>query len=499
MFKQLPISSISIIVMMILVTLTSCSIITPHYNKPKITLTNNSWGDLAVESSNIDFINMPWWQKFNNKELDQLIDTALVNNVDIQKSIGNITVAKGNLQQINMNWVPTIGLGGVYGLGNTFDNSNSLNPNIAATPLSPMLNSINTNNFNFYNYGLIPSYSLNIFKQIAENDVANLNLQLAITAKNAVTMAIISQVCASYFTINTMKKQLTTANNIVSNLSQLAQDINNQYKYGLVTINDVNDIQEKLLNAKSQIIEIKNNLQLAKNSLKVLSSNNLESFTFNNSDDNFDPNQFKLKSLSSSILNNRPDVIMAEQQLKIANANIGVARSNFFPKISLTSPIGGYSAQLGDLFSGRGNFWALQIQATMPILNLGLYGIIKQAKGQYYVAYYNYVKTIENSFYDVDNNLNNMTKVEEIVALSKEQLHLSSDIAKNNQLKYKTGLISNTLNLNSLINKNNMSQLYENNKLKQIQAIIILYQSMAVGYNYNNSLKPKLFNDGHDA
>jgi multidrug efflux system outer membrane protein len=479
--------------LIVLLTLVNCSLFTPEYKKPNINIPK-SWN--INESINNNLNSTAWWKNFNDNNLNKLIDIALNQNTDIQKAIGNIMTAQGNLQQINMSWLPTIGLGGIYSVGNTANDSIN-SPNNLMIPNNQIALS-NINNFNFYNYGLIPSYSLNIFKQFNEQNIAKSNLELTIATKDSIKIAIISQVCSSYFTLITTNIQLEIEKSMLNKLSELRNSIQKNYKYGLATTNDVNSIDQKILETKIQRLELENNLNLSKNSLKTLLRNNLESFSFNSSLNNIKIENLVVKNLSSEVLNNRPDVRIAEQQLKIANANIGVARSNFFPKISLTSPLGGYSSQLGNLFSDKGNFWALQIQATMPILNLGLYGIIKEAKGQYYVAYYNYIKTIENSFYDVDNNLNNMDKMKKIINFSENELMLVESITKNNQLKYNNGLISNPENLNSLINNDKITQMYYNNKLKQIQSIIMFYQSIAAGYSYNNSANVNIFNDNHD-
>ena len=480
--------------LIILLSLVNCSLFTPKYNKPKISIPK-SWN--TNESVNNDLNNIAWWKKFNDANLNKLIEIALNQNNDIQKAIGNITVAKGNLQQINMNWIPNIGLGGIYSLTNTTNSNIDTSNNLIIPPITTQTSKID--NFNFYNYGLIPSYSLNIFKQLNQQDIAKSNLELNIAAKDAIRMTIISQVCASYFTLIATKSQLEIQNDTINKLITLKKSSDASYKYGLISINEVNNITQNLLETKVQMLELENNLKLAQNSLKTLLSNNLESFSFNNSLNNINTENLVIKNLSSEVLNNRPDIKIAEQNLKIANANIGVAKSNFFPKISITSPVGGYSSQLGNLFSDQGNFWALQIQATMPILNLGLYGIIKEAKGQYYVAYYNYIKTVETSFYEVDNNLNNLDKMNKTINFSANELNLATNTARNNQLKFKQGLISSPENLNSLIVNNKILQVHYNNKLKQIQAIIMFYQAIAAGYNYNNSITANFFNDSHDA
>ena len=201
--------------------------------------------------------------------------------------------------------------------------------------------------------------------------------------------------------------------------------------------------------------------------------------------------------MPSTVLKQRPDVLQAEEQLKAANANIGVATSNFFPTIALTGAGGVGSASLSGLFSGSG-FWTSQISATMPILNLSIYGQIKGAKGAYYSAYYNYIQTVRNAFAQVENGLTAQQKLS-------DSYNFQNQVYKSSKLSYEISnsrYISGADNLAALLSSkvalDNSAITLNQAKLQQLQSIVNLYQALAGGYNLDNTNGQKEFGDSHD-
>lgn len=480
------------------IALIGCALLGPDYKKPNVD-TPDSWqtkskNTASVESS-INLSDTSWWNRFNDPQLNTLIEEALANNNDIQSAIGNISVAASNLQLINMAWIPTVSLGGSATTGSTFNSSNSSSNTLINNFAS---SSANGNNFNMYSGGLIPSYSINLFQQFKKTDMAKANLSQAKATKNAVRLTVISQVCGSYFTLLALNKQLNQQNQLVTHLESLLSLVKIQYKYGIATLNDVETYQQKLSQAKMQTPNIQHNIDVTQNALQVLLNKNPAKFDKLNNFNSIKTTGIVPVNLPSTVLLNRPDVIMSEEQLKMANANIGVATSNFFPRISLTTPIGGYNAQLGNLFNANGDFWAAQITAVMPILNLGLYSLVKEAKGQYYVAYYNYVKTVRSVFADVNNNLSGYDSIQKTYNEANILYTSATANATLSLLNYKKGYVSYPDSLSNIITQDNYAILLTQTKLQELQAIVSLYQSLAGGYNYKNTSTLKKFGDDHD-
>lgn len=470
--------------------LTSCSLLGPDYKQPNVE-TPQAWAhnsNLANAQLNLSDTN--WWEKFNDPVLNNLINLALENNNNIQMAIGNINAASAQLKQVNMAWVPLIDLGGSVTTGQAL-NLNGIPP-VGGVPVA------NTSDFTFYQAGVVPIYSLNIMKQIKQADMAKVNLSANRYAKNAIRLSVISQVVGSYFSLLALNEQLGEQKQLITDLSEGLRLVKLEYQNGIATLNDVQQYEMQLQNAKINIPGIEDNIVHTENALQVLMNKNPGIIATNNKFENIQTDGKIPGNLPSTVLLNRPDIMQAEEQLKSANINIGVAYSNYFPTITLTSPIGAFSSQLSSLFNPSGDFWAATAAVNMPILNLGIDQIVKKSKAQYYVAYYNYVQTVRNAFAEVDNNLSSISKIQTKRDTIDNVYTLAKTNAKLNQTNYELGYISYPESISSKITADNSKILVTGAKLQQLQAIVSVYQAMAGGYNYKNTDLAKKFGDDHD-
>ncbi|AUR51884.1 efflux transporter outer membrane subunit [Aquella oligotrophica] len=471
-----------------------CSFFTPNYNKPHIEAPQ-SWrsNESAAQTLNeSNFSKVMWWHKFNDAALDNLINQALDNNSSIQIAIGNILAAQGVLKKIKLNWVPAIYLGGAGGVGQTFNSdTRSNNPIVSSSVPSSA-------NFYYYDAGLVPAYSINIFKQFRETDIAKANLSAAKYAKDAAQLSVISQVVGSYFTIIALKKELDIQEQIISDIKELIRLNKLQHTNGIISGSQLESSTQQLERAELQIADINNNIVLAENALQLLLNKNPNKLDLGKDFDNISLNNLIFPNLPSTVLLQRPDILQAEENLKAANADIGVAQANFFPHIYLTTPVGTLNSNTGQLLNPTGDFWVLQAEALMPIFNLGISGLIAQKKGQYYIAYYNYVQTVRQSFIDADNSISTYSKSQVNFNLTSKLLISSEMDYLNNYRNYKAGYMSKLDTLPTKITLDNSKIQLIKTKLQQLQALITLYQTFGGGYNYRENNSPKKFNDEHD-
>lgn len=483
------------------ILVSGCSMFSSDYKAPKVD-TPTSWdlaNDANYEVSKANLSDVSWWERFDDKELNQLITSALQNNNSIEVAIGNIQLAKAQLTQVYMGWVPSISLGGSMGIGNVGNFATGFNP----SGLSPLIaNQIpptaNNQPFNFYQGGLIPSYTVNILQQLKGADIAKANIQGARALKDSVRLTIISQVAGSYFTILALNQQLSTQKQMVSDLTELMRLLNIEYQHGYLAKPDMDQYQENLDQAKAVIPQIEDNLVKSKNALAVLVNNKDLKVDLDSSFAKVKMDGIIPVNLPSAVLQNRPDIIQAEQRLIAADANIDYARANFFPTINLTLPMGGFNAKLGDMLSPSGNFWMAQMNAVMPILNLGINALIKQAKANYYMAYYNYIQTVQTAFADVNNNMSGYSKNKEVLEANDRVYKTANSNYDANMQNYKLGYISYPETMSSKVTMERAQMAATQSKLNQIQSLLQLYQSLGGGYNYQNSEKAHKFGDSHD-
>lgn len=454
--------------------MTGCGLFGPTYSKPNTDDPQSfpSRDILAVtESANLPA--MAWWKSFNDPQLNQLIESALRNNNNIQAAIGNIVAAQGQLRSVQFAWIPTANANASYSSKSFIGEG--------------------------YNFAGTPSYSLNIFQQIRSQQYAEANYQAVRAAKDTVRLSVISQTATGYFTLLGQDYQLKLQKQLVSDLKALLDFAQIEYKAGYFSLYTVQSYQQQYDSALAQIPIIENNIVASQNALRVLLNQNPGDikrglkFTELNSYGVIPAN------IPSTVLRNRPDVRQSEQQLMAANANIGVATSTFFPSISLTGTTGGTAASsLSGLFQPGSDYWVQAAGVAMPILNFGIYGQIQTAKGQYYEAYYNYLNTVRSAFAAVDNDLSAHQQLTVSLKTQIEGYNSSKLAYKLAESSYTQGLYSKPQLLQNAVTMDQSALVVQQSKLQQLGTIVQLYQDLGGGYSYHNFESTNKFGDGHD-
>ncbi|TXI93933.1 MAG: efflux transporter outer membrane subunit [Neisseriales bacterium] len=486
---------------MVLVTssviLSSCALLGPDYHEPQLNAPQ-AWSskDGNTTNSSESMPDMAWWHKFNDPQLNALVESALVNNNNLQVAMGNMLQAQASLKKVQMSWVPTVSIGGAGFAGQYF------NPGFQNNSGYPLLNSLNQNNpqnFDGYAFGAMPSYTVNVFSLIKQGEIAKLNLAIQQQSVNAMRLGVISQVANSYFTLLGLHKQLELQQQMLTDAKDLRKYNQIQYNKGSIGQLNLDGLDQFIASLETKIPEIEDNITQTENALQVLTNNNSGKIQMGNTFDNISTEGVIPVNLPSQVLKSRPDVAIAEYQLRVNNANIGAVTSQFFPTISLTGNVGQMTMQLSNLFNVGGDFWTGALGAAMPVFNLGLYADVDKAKGGYYAAYYNYIQTVRNAFAQVDDGLSKHDSLNKQYKIQEAGYQKAQNMYTIGQKQYKQGAISlaNTVGfkLNIDYTKAGLNQL----KIQQLNSIVNMYQVLGGGYNVESNLtQVKKFNDKHD-
>lgn len=481
-----------ITVVILSIAMSGCAIFGPSYKKPDASSPDSfrSKDQLVKVDKIANLPDMAWWNKFNDPKLNELIIEALKNNNQIQMAIGNVIAAQGYLQQIEMGWVPTVNAAGGYSQSGAFNSTTNSSANSAAFG-----NGYN----NGYSAGLVPGYTINVLQQYRMQQQAKAAFEAQKATKDAMRLTIISQVTGGYFTLVQQNYLLELQKQLVKDTLDQYTLAQGQYKEGYISLYALQTYQQNYEKAKAQVPIIESNIVASENAIKVLLNKNPGVVKTGVAFNKLPMDGIVPGNVPSVVLRQRPDVISAEDQLIAANAQIGVATASFFPSINLTGQAGSAASQLSGLFAGNADFWSTTVSASMPLLNLSYFGTIRQAKGQYYTAYYNYIFTVRNAFAQTDNALAAHQKYTDSYKEQKvfyDSTVLGFDL--ENQ-RFKDGLDSWVTALNNKITMDSAAITLANAKMSQLQTIVNLYQTMAGGYNVKNTESAVKFGDGHDA
>lgn len=436
------------------------------YQQPNVPVTNR-W---SVSDRNLNFGNeslpyLAWWQGFNDPLLNQLIESGITNNNTINMSRAHIEAAEGELKKIHFQWVPDIDV--LLGYSN--------NPATGFPGLLALL---------------APNYTLNIFSQIKQQKRAEYELAAAKAEDDAVKLTIISQLAASYFTYQAEVEHKELLRILAEDINHLADIATKVYRGGLSSAISVEELQSQvnLIHGEQEIVE--QNLVVSRNALRYLINQNPGSLNpVRNFTQLSNPGLIP-GALPLTVLENRPDLQLAKNELMASNEGIGLARSQLLPTMQLDF-IGGPVA--GDNSYHFPNPITTNVVdfndelLKIPVFKMSAFGEIAKAKGLNKVSYYNYVDILQKALRDTTNalsansRLNN--KLQHTVTATQ---HLTTAYNLNQKL-YQQGIYSMMDTMHSKIALDRMNIACNQDKLQQLISVVNLYQELAGGYKVGES------------
>jgi len=224
--------------------------------------------------------------------------------------------------------------------------------------------------------------------------------------RKAVVTTLVSEVATAYITLRVLDYELEIAKRTLETRRDSLQLVQSRQGGGVATLLDLRQAEELVHTAAEIIPVLQQQIEQTENQVSLLLGENprevIRQGKFN--EDLFPPEV--PAGLPSALLERRPDIRAAEQNLIAANAEIGVARAAYFPRLSLSGLLGGQSSQLSSLFSGPNRAWSFVPEVTQPIFTAGrLRSTVKFAEAQREGALIQYHKTIQTAFTEVSNAL----------------------------------------------------------------------------------------------
>lgn len=418
-----------------------------------------------------------WREFFNEKELIQLVDEALIKNSNLLIVEKNINIANLQLKQSKWGNIPQI---------NAFINasSNRLSEN--------SLNGVSTNLFlgqnhiEDYSAGLNLSWEIGIWGKIRNQKKRALAMYLQTTeAKKALQTAVVANVSKGYYNLLMLDAQLEIAKKTVKLNDSISFFVNLQYESGLVNLLAKEQTEAQRLVAAKLIPQIEQNIQIQENSLSILTGTFPDVKTRKEKLDSILINTNLSSGIPSQLLEKRPDVKSAELALKAADAKVGIAKSNFYPTINITAVGGVNSFESNNWFTMPASlFGNLAGGITAPLLNGKKIRVqYKIAEEQREQSVINFRQTVLVAVVEVSNALVVINKLEEQYNITNErQIKLKSAVFNANML-FKSGMATY---LELIIAQSSLLQAeleLANIKKDLLSANVELYRALGGGWN----------------
>lgn len=369
-----------------------------------------------------------WWKQYGDPVLDQLISDALVNNWNAQIAAANVQAAAGILTTTRAPIFPQLGYGAESGRARYTESGDG-----AITP-----GAVNPQSFN--QAAFTASWEIDLWGRLRrQTEAAQANLLATEEARRGVILTLVSSVANSYLQLRGLDQQLEVASKTKDAYAQSLKYFELQYQYGQTSEMTVAQARSQYETAASQVPLIQQQIVQLENALSLLVGRNPGTV----------PRGRTLAEmgvpgvpagLPSQLLERRPDIMQAEQQLIAANAQIGAAKALYFPSISLTGAFGGSSSDLSDVFSSSAKTWNFTGAVTGPIFTAGLIsGQVAQAEANQQAALANYQQVIQAAFGDVSNALSARQQLALQVASQQRQVDALRNYAKLARLQYDGG------------------------------------------------------------
>lgn len=442
---------------LISVLLTGCMYHHP-YHPPQVPVSNR-WTVQDRQITVKDDTHLPylaWWRGFHDPTLNRLIDRGLVSNNTLNMSRAHIEAAEGELKKIHYQWIPDLDLLMGY----------SRNP---------------ATGFPGFVVALIPSYTLNVFKQLKEERRAKYELARVKAEDDAVKLAIISEIAATYFTYQAEKEREQLLQILANDLTRIARISEKIYKDGLSSNIDPQALYSEvnLIHGQQEIIQ--QNIVISRNALRYLINENPGDIKTNRTFLHFKNKHLMPGSLPLTVLENRPDMKMAENRLRASSEGIGIAVSQLLPSIHLDMITGLTSGNSQYTIPVEPIYFNDQL-VTAPLLKFSALGEIAKARGLDKVSYYHYIDTLQKALRDTTNALANN---EHLNNKLQQTIHAQQRLAKAYDLNwrlYQRGIENylETLKNKIVLDKINID--VNQDKLQQLISMVRLYEELAGGY-----------------
>ena len=408
--------------------LSGCVTVGPDYVRPEVD-TPQAWRVGYQEAAGM--ADTRWWGQFGDPVLTQLIATALLENYDVRIAAARVEQFLGQLKTARSGFFPQIGAA-VAGGG---QRDSETGPGAFPSNLS--------NPFGFYEAQINASWEIDIFGRIRRaTEAAQAQVLAAEDTRYAVILSVVTNVASSYIVLRALDRQLEISHATARNYGETKRIFDLRFKEGIVAQVEVAQIESQYQEALAAIPAFERQIALQENLISILLGRNPAPILRGKAIDQIASPGIP-SGLPSILLERRPDIGAAEQALIAANAQIGVARSFYFPTISLTSLLGTSSAALSSLFTGPASIWLLSAAATAPIFTFGnIEGQVETAEAAQREAVERYRQTIQAAFKEVNDALIGTQKSREELTARGLRVAALKDFARLSQQRFDEGVAS---------------------------------------------------------
>ncbi len=418
------------IVVVAAVLVGGCSV-GPDYQRPE-TEAPQGWqyadSSFMVDSSTVTAADTSWWEGFGDTVLTALVETTLQNNADVRIAAARVEQYMGLYGVAKSDFFPKIDAGAGASRGR-----------IRLTPQGQE----DRPTINQFDVSVSATWEIDLWGKVRRaTEAARADLLAAEEARRAVTVSVVGLVVDSYIQLLALDKQLDVAYRTLASRERSLSLFQQRSAQGDVSELEMVQIESQYWIARSRIPALERSIVFQENALSILLGRNPGAIPRGSVLDSLQMPRVP-ENLPSELLEQRPDVRQAEEQLRAANARIGVAKSLYFPSISLTGLFGTASTALSNLFTPGAQIWNVGGGILQPIFHWGeISGQVSAAEAIQRQTLQEYVRNVQNAFADAEDALVSRSRTQEEKDAVAMQVAALRTYERLSQMRYREGVTS---------------------------------------------------------
>jgi len=406
--------------------LSSACVVGPNYVKPALPAPDAIRGSQPATTGPA-IADAKWWEVFQDEQLQALIRTALTQNEDLQIAAARVLEAEAQFGITRADQYPTVTAEADAGAART-----------AATRSSSAITG------GAARVGATGDWVLDFWGRYRRaTEAARAEILATEWGRRTVISTVISDVANAYFQLRALDLQFDIAQRTMVSRKESLQLTQTREAGGVTSLLDVRQAEQLVFGAGATIADTERRIAQQENFISVLLGNFPSPVTRGReiADQPHPPDV--PAGLPSSLLERRPDIQAAEQQIVSANAQIGVARAAYFPSISLTGSGGVQSTGLGALFTPGAGFWSAIVGVTQPVFTAGrTHSQVALAKARTVEAITVYSQTVKQAFRETSDSLVGYAKAREFRAQLEALATAAQDARRLADIRYQGGATS---------------------------------------------------------
>ncbi len=453
----------------VLIVCSGCAV-GPNYKRPAVSVPGTYRGltpEEAAKTQSASIGDQKWWDIFQDEQLRSLIRTALQQNYDVRIAASRVLAARAQLGIVRADQFPNVAAGAAIGDART-----------ARSAFLPAFER-STGQLN-----VSAAWELDFWGRYRRaTEAARANLFASEWARQEVLATLVANMSRAYFQLRALDRELEISKRTLTSRQESLRLTRILADRGSTSMLDVRQAEQLVFTAAAEIPALEQEIEQQENLISILLGKNPadvargQKLTEQTQPPEVPP------GLTSSLLERRPDIREAEQQLVAANAQIGVARTAYFPQISLSGSGGFQSAALTSLFSGPAGSWNFGASLTQPIFTAGrIRSNVRFAQAQQQTALLFYQQTIQGAFRGVSDALIAYRKSREFRAQEELLFQSAQDSARLSHMRYTGGVTGYLEVLTNETNAFSAELGLVQAQLNELLALVQLYEALGGGW-----------------